>query len=92
MIHKGDLIKKVGFYQTLQILSIKGGWMRLREFYEILVKESYYNAFIRIRKEMENKGLIIINYDTSNIFKMIKLTKKGILVKQTIKALMELIK
>jgi len=92
MIQKGDLIKKVGFYQTLQILSIKGGWMRLREFYEILVKESYYNAFIRIRKEMENKGLIIINYDTSNIFKMIKLTKKGILVKQTIKALMELIK
>jgi len=93
MIETGNLLRKIGFYKTLEILSIKGDSITLREFYERLYKEeSYYNAFLRVKDEMVSKGLIVIHYgEESYIFKRIKLTEKGILAKQTLRALLELI-
>ncbi len=90
MIKKGDLIRKLGFHQTLGILSIQGKSITLRKFYEkLLEKGSFYNAFIRIKDEMISRDLIIIYYGEGN--KRIKLTAKGIVVKQTLYALTELI-
>lgn len=97
MNETGNLLKRIGFYKTLEILSIKGNSIRLREFYEELLKgKSYHNAFIRIKSEMLKKGLINIYYKEFDYkgysrAKSIKLTKKGILVKQTLQALLELI-
>jgi len=92
MIIIGNLLKRIGFYQTLEILSIKGDSITLRKFYErLLKKKSYHNAFLRIKSELTSKELILIYYEKSKRGKRIKLTEKGILVKQTLNALMELI-
>lgn len=97
MIETGNLLKKIGFYKTLEILSINGNSIRLREFYEKLLEgKSYHNAFLRIKSEMIEKELINIYYRKIKSkgypkTKMIKLTPKGITVKQTLKALTGLI-
>jgi len=92
MIEQDNLLKKIGFYKTLEILNNRGKSIALRKFYERLFKKkTYYNAFYRIKDEMISKELIAIYYDESDRVKRIKLTRKGILAKQTLKALVELI-
>lgn len=92
MIETGNLLKKIGFYKTLEILNTRGNAITLRTFHERLFKtKTYYNAFYRIKDDMISKGLVAIYYDESNEVKRIKLTKKGILAKQTLQALLELI-
>jgi len=92
MIEIDNLLKRNGFYKTLEILNSKGGSITLREFYErLLDNKCSYNTFLRIKSKMLLKGLIVIYYDESNRRKKIKLTEQGILAKQTLKILMELI-
>ena len=93
MIETGNIIRKLGFYRILELLSIEGNSITLRKFYEKLLKQgSFYNAFIRIKDEMISKDLIIIYYGKTNGGKRIKLTGKGIVVKQALSGIMELIK
>ncbi|MFW9877402.1 MAG: hypothetical protein ACFFG0_30300 [Candidatus Thorarchaeota archaeon] len=88
MIQQLNLLKKNGFYEVLEILSLKGNAMNLNRFFRILFKnKSYYNAFYRVKEEMLEKGLIEIyyfhNYGKNNkTTRMIKLTSKGISIKR----------
>ena len=97
MIEKNSLLKKIGFYKTLEILNIQGRSMKLRTFYEKLNKKyksgfgRYYNAFYRTKDVMIAKRIIEIYYGENNKTKNIKLTRKGMTIKQTLKALVEVI-
>ncbi len=88
MIKTNNLLKKTGFYQTLEILSSQP--VRLGVFYRELNKESYWNAFSRIKQEMLNHGIIEI-YRNYNTPRMIKLTRKGVEIKQALQRLIEVI-
>lgn len=91
-ITKKNLLKKIGFYETLEILNTQGRAITLRTFYErLLQKGSYYNVFYRIKDEMILNEIIEIYYEKTNKTKRIRLTKKGITIKQTLNALVELI-
>lgn len=89
----GNLLKKTGFYKTLEILS--GNPIILSKFYKRLFKnKSYYNAFSRIKDELISKDLIEIFYSVKNSYykvRSIKLTQKGVRVKYTLKTLMKLV-
>ena len=92
MIKTSNLLKNIGFYKTLEILNIRGRAIGLRTFYEKLLKRGlYYNAFFRVKENMITKGIIEIYYEKTNRMKRIRLTKKGITIKQTLNALLELI-
>lgn len=92
MIKRDNLLKKIGFYKTLEILDEKGDGTKLRTFYEKLHENgSYYNAFFRIKDTMILKEIIKIYYGKHNTgVKNIKLTTKGMTIKQTLIALLEL--
>lgn len=92
MIKRDNLLKKIGFYKTLEILDEKGDGMKLRTFYEkFLERGSYYNAAIRVKDTMISKEIIKIYYGKlSPGVKSIKLTRKGMTIKQTLSALLEL--
>ncbi|BDI54841.1 MAG: DNA-binding protein containing wHTH domain [Asgard archaea virus SkuldV2] len=92
MIKRDNLLKKVGFYKTLEILDEKGDGMTLRAFYEKLHESgSYNNAFHRVNDIMILKEIIEIYYGkVSPGVKKIKLTRKGMTIKQTLTALLEL--
>lgn len=91
MSKKDNLLKKVGFYKTLEILDIQGRAITLRTFYERLLKRGlYYNAFIRIKDAMMAKEIIEIYYEKTNRTKRIRLTRKGMTIKQTLNALLGL--
>lgn len=86
-----NLLKKVGFYGALEILNIQGRAITLRTFYERLLKKGlYYNAFIRIKETMITKEIIEIYYEKTNRTKRIRLTKKGMTIKQVLNSLLEL--
>jgi len=90
-LSRDNLLKKIGLYKTLEILDIKGSAMKLRVFYDKLNKEdSYYNAFNRVKDTMIKTGIIKIYYGKTNRTKNIKLTLKGMTIKQTLNALLEL--
>ena len=92
MIRTGNLLKRIGFYTTLEVLSINGRAMSLRTFYERLLKRGLnYNTFIRVKESMILKEIIEIYYEKTNRTKRIRLTRKGITIKMTISALLELI-
>jgi len=89
---KNNLLKRVGFYKTLELLNTQGRAITLRTFYERLLKKgSYYNMFLRIKDTMITKEIIEIYYEKTNKTKRIRLTKKGITIKQTLNALLEVI-
>jgi len=70
------LIKKKGFLDTYEVLlSFKTHEADMHEFYEELLKFSYYNSFMRVKAELINKGLIKI--ERVNDSRKISLTKKG---------------
>ncbi|UPO70961.1 DNA binding protein [Varidnaviria sp.] len=90
MIRTDNLLKKVGFYATLEILNIQGRAITLRTFYERLLKKGlYYNAFIRIKETMKEKKIIEIYYEKTNRTKRIRLTRKGMTIKQILNSLLE---
>ena len=95
MNEKINLLKLIGFHRTLEILSITGRAITLRSFYERLLKKGekgkYYNAFYRIKETLITKGVIEVFYEKTNKTKRIRLTRKGITVKQALEAIMELI-
>lgn len=92
MIQRDNLLKQIGFYQTLKILDETGRGIKLRAFYEKLHENgSYYNAVNRVKDTMISKEIIKIYYGKlSPGVKSIKLTRKGITIKQTLTALLEL--
>lgn len=71
---------------TMEILS--GHPVRKGVFHMEFLKKGYYNAFIRVKAEMINQGLIEI-YKSNNM-RFIKLTPKGVAIKKTLKELREL--
>ena len=76
------IFQQIGFIRTLRILYDNNMEMLMKDFYIELNKESYYNAFFRVRKEMINLHLIEENG------KIITLTNKG---KQTYLTLKDLV-
>ena len=66
-----DLTKRIGFWQTLQILSQYNRKITIKNFNNQLNKISYYNAFYRIEPQMLKFGII------SNSDGKIGLTNKG---------------
>lgn len=54
------LTNKIGFWETLEILS-RQNQMKLKDFYKELNKTSYYNAFIRVKHALKRANLIQID-------------------------------
>jgi len=73
-----NLLKKKGFWKALKVFEeyLENGIfeIKLKSFYSTFLMNSYYNLFIRVRKPLEDLGIIEIN--TEGI-KYIKLTDKG---------------
>ena len=75
-----DFLKKKGFRDTFQVLTqFKNNKADKHSFYNELNKFSYYNSFFRVKDELIEKGLIVIERDAKKK-KQIRLTKKGLLV------------
>lgn len=83
-----SLLKKVGFYKTLQVLNSDGEPIYMREFFKEFNKEGYYNQFLRIRKELVTKNIIQIK-KSKNGKEMILLTDNGILMKLRMKDIIQ---
>jgi len=86
LINKGHLLKKLGFYKTINILPGDGSSIRLSEFYAKLLKFDHYNTFARIKFELLEKGFIEIGYNEKHS-RYIKLTKNGQILKHRLKEL-----
>lgn len=71
-----NLLNKIGFYQTLRLLSSINGEVELKNFYAKFNEKSYYNAFLRVRDELLTAKLISISPGTK-FNRKIKLTKRG---------------
>ena len=74
-----SLLKKRGFSETLQILgSFENNEAVQAKFFEKFEKEgqSYYNAYLRVKKLLLDSGLIKFKLNESNE-KVIYLTDKG---------------
>lgn len=89
MSKTNNLLKKTGFYQTLEHLSSQP--LRFGVFYREFLKNGYYNAFIRVKEEMLKQGIIEIYRNYNGTPRMIKLTPKGIGVKQALQRLIEVL-
>lgn len=88
MIGKGHLLKKLGFYKTLNILPGDGRSIRLGEFYTKLLKSDHYNTFARIKFELLEKEIIEIDYNEKHI-RYIRLTGNGVVLKLRLKELIQ---
>ncbi len=72
-----NFLKKKGFRDSLQVLTqFKNFKADKHTFYNELNKFSYYNSFFRVKEELIEKGLIVIERDAKKK-KQIRLTKKG---------------
>ena len=85
MIKKKSLLRKYGFYRVLDILSTDGSKIPLMLFLEKLNEKHYYNMFLRVKKELLEKKIISIDYNTTKKRKTIHLTNNGIILKLRIK-------
>lgn len=69
------LFQKTGFEKTLRILynnfADNTSGITEKEFFKLFLKETYYNAYYRVKKQMIQAGLIQVDN------KEIKLTEKG---------------
>lgn len=88
LIDTGHLLKKSGFYKTINILPSDGRSIRLNEFYAKLTKYDHYNTFLRIKSELLKKEIIEIDYNKKHI-RYIKLTGNGIVLKLRLKELIQ---
>lgn len=92
LIEEGHLLRKLGFYITLDILPSDGSLIKLREFYAQLIKsENNYNTFLRVKSELLEKGFIKI--DAKRIYqkhtRFIRLTANGVILKFRLKELIK---
>ena len=87
MIEKKSLLRKYGFYRTLEILHSDGKPITLNAFYEKLNAEEKgnYNRFIRIKNELLEKDIISIEKMNKSSGRMIFLTGNGVILKYRIK-------
>jgi len=86
-----NFLKKKGVRDTFQILSqFKNYKIEKRIFYKKLNKFSYYNAFLREKNKLLERGIINIKKKEGKTF--ISLTKKGITLLNKLKELNNLIK
>ena len=86
-----NFLKKRGVHDTFQILSqFKKSKAEKRAFYKKFNKISYYNAFLRVRDKLIEKGLIKIEKVNKKTY--ILLTKKGKMVLDKLVELNDLIK
>ncbi len=85
MIGKGHLLKKLGFYKTINILPGDGSSIIMNEFYAIL---DHYNTFWRIKFELLEKEIIEIDYNDEHI-RYIRLTRNGVILKHRLKELIK---
>lgn len=91
MIEKGNLLRKLGFYKTIDILPSDGRSIKMHRFYATLIKTDNYNTFLRIKFELLEKEIIEIYYNDNQI-RDIRLTGKGVALKHSVKELIQLIK
>lgn len=56
-----NLLNKTGFYKTLRLLDDIDGKVSLKSFYAKFNEDSYYNAFLRVKKPLEDAQLIKIS-------------------------------
>jgi hypothetical protein len=87
-----ELFKKRGFHETLYTLySAKNYALSLPEFFEKLNQEmgSYYNAFFRVKGEMQKYGIISYKKNREGE-KVIGLTAKGVEIMRILKTIDEL--
>ena len=86
-----NFLKKKGFRDTFQVLTtFKNNKTDKHTFYNELNKFSYYNSFFRVKEELIEKGLIVIERDAKKK-KHIRLTKKGMQVYNKLVEINELI-
>ena len=85
---KNNLLKKIGFYRTLEVLSPDAKPITITEFFLKFNTNGYYNQFIRIKEELLTKDIIKIQKSTDTGDKMIFLTTNGALMKVRIKEIM----
>lgn len=83
LINKGHLLKKIGFYRTMEILPGDGRKIKLSEFFVKLLKSDHYNTFARIKFDLLEKGIIEIDYN-KNHTRYIKLTRNGVILKHDV--------
>ena len=76
-----NLFKRRGFGETLQLLSTFENYETLQSTFidHINTGDSYYNAFLRVKKDLLDSGLIKYKLNNENQ-KMIYLTEKGSLM------------
>jgi len=88
LINKGHLLRKIGFYKTINILPGDGKSIKLNEFYAKLIESDHYNTFLRIKFELLEKEIIEIYYN-ENYVRNIRLTGKGVVLKHRVKELIQ---
>lgn len=86
LIEKGHLLRKIGFYRTLDILPSDGSSIYLNEFYAKLIKFDNYNTFLRVKIELLEKEIIDIDYNQKKA-RRIRLTRNGVVLKFRLKEL-----
>lgn len=88
LIEKGHILRKIGFYRTLDILPSDGSGIKLNEFYAKLIKFDNYNTFIRVKSELLEKRIIEIDYNQKRD-RPIRLTRNGVVLKLRLKELIQ---
>ncbi len=88
LIDKGHLLKKIGFYKTINLLPSDGRSIKMSEFYAKLIKSEHYNTFLRIKFELLGKEIIEIDYNEKHI-RYIRLTGNGVILKLRLKELIQ---
>lgn len=90
LIEKGHLLRKIGFYRTLDILPSDGTELKLNEFFAKLIKSDYYNLFLRVRPELLKRKIIEIDYNyNQKVGRLIRLTGNGVVLKLRLKELIQ---
>lgn len=89
MIEKTSLLRKYGFYRVLDLLSSDGSKISIMQFNKNLNETDYYNMFLRVKKELLQKNIISIEYDSIKKHKAIYLTNNGIILKLRLKMIID---
>jgi len=88
LIEKGHILRKLGFYRTIDFLPSDGSLIYLNEFYAKLLKFDNYNTFIRVKSELLKKKIIDVDYNQKKT-RCIRLTGNGVVLKLRLKELIQ---
>lgn len=91
MIEKGNLLRKLGFYRTMEILPSDGRSIKLNDFYATLIKDDHYNTFLRVKFDLLGKSIIEIDFNHKHV-RHIRLTGNGVILKLRLKEIIDQIK